>query len=163
MVLFKLMNHLEKSPNKINRGHNNFIISWPINITLLSISDVGGKLRRSRLVLREARPGSNRWWARPGPRRSGTKECQTSRGPTRHVGTSTIPCVSRCFCSIHLCNPHKWILWDSKVPSDWDKCPLGHLPQACSWSPWLTWLCSSSGGCYQGSPIPLCFGKGFPC
>jgi len=27
MVLFKLMNLLEKSPNETNRGHNNFTIS----------------------------------------------------------------------------------------------------------------------------------------
>ena len=48
----------------------------------------------------------------------GTEECQTSRGPIRHVGTYTVPCVWHCFCSIHLCGSHKQILWDSKVPRD---------------------------------------------
>ena len=42
MVLFKLMDHLEKSPDETNWCHNNFTISWPINITFLSISDGGG-------------------------------------------------------------------------------------------------------------------------
>ena len=35
--------------------------------------------------------------------------------------------------------------------------------EACLRSPWLTRLCSSSRGCYQRYPLPLCFGKVFSC
>ncbi len=76
-------------------------------------------------------------------------DCWTSLRPTRFERSwrSTISCLCCWLSSIHLCVTHKQILWDYSPPCGWNQCLLGYMSQACSWNPWLPWLCSSSRGC----------------